>query len=381
MQRQVLTKLEHYVPIMGTKLIFGTQIRMGSIRGDYREMYNQVRVLKARPFVQRFYFQFYVPDAVFFAECPVTDRRKQKHWPPFDPFTAGPHQGKPNAKFNNQFPAKTSQRKSYRGFESGTSIIVKSVDNMVVNNNVQFAFPTFYNVQHSGRGYESFGYSPYASSYPQPAFPSPNYDSAQRLKPLFEPPIILSKENLLSEFLKRATPELKEVIKEDSLISSVWNYYKDLEIELFKRGQYGKPKMVNYAASLIAVSLVSKEKSLVSYKETKPFYQQPPLYYMVRELSKEYPVLESTRICDLGESSWFEVQWSQANHTPQLQVLARFSIYYKFSKDLGCEQVGMQCHRLGECAFWKEITGHKGSMAMIADEEVKLKKSIVLTSE
>eukprot|EP00826_Nyctotherus_ovalis_P043922 TRINITY_DN4689_c0_g1_i8.p1 TRINITY_DN4689_c0_g1~~TRINITY_DN4689_c0_g1_i8.p1 ORF type:complete len:421 (-),score=86.63 TRINITY_DN4689_c0_g1_i8:186-1448(-) len=387
-RRRVLTKLEHYVPITGTKLIFGVQIRTGSIRGDYREMYNQLKVMKAKPSVQRFYFQFYVPDAVFFAEEVATNRHE--HWPPFNSFMPNAYQGKPNVKFNNQFPMPTHfppyknfPRKSYREFEpgAGTSIIVKSVDNMVVNNNVQFAFPTFYNVQQPSRGYEPFGYSPYVSPYPQPVYPNPSYDPVQRLKTLFEPPAIFSKENLLSEFLKQATPKLKGVIKEDSTISSIWDCYKDLEIELFKRGLNGKPRMVNYAASLIAISLVSKERQLIFYREAQPFYQQPPLYYMAKELSKEYPVLESAKMGDLDESSWFGVQWSQTNCTPQLQVLARFSIYYKFSKDLGCEQVGMQCHRLGDCAFWKEIIGHKGSMAMIADEEVRLKKSIALTSE
>jgi len=395
-KKRILMKLEHYVPISGIKLVFGMQIHVDSIKGDFKEMFNQLKVMKAKPGIQRYYFQLFVPNSIFTAPRVETTNKQGRWLPPFNPVLPNSYHNKGiGDKLFNQYTPDPSKflffkdhvKKSatqYRKYgdqrtNGSTNIIVHSIDNMVVNNNVQYTFPPFYNMPQSYVR-ESFSYFPFASPYLPLVYPNPIYESVQRLETIFEPPVIDSSDTLLAGFLEKATPNLKRVLDKSTLVSTIWDYYKNLEIELFKRGS-GKPKMANYAASLIAVSLISNKKSLITYKEVKPHYQGLPLYNMIQELNKEYPVLTSTKISELDKNSWFGVLWAHTNCTPQLEVLTQFSIYYKFSGDVGCEQIGMVCKQLKECAFWGEILTHKEIVEMIKREEDRLKESNIISME
>lgn len=402
-----MSKLDHYVPINDTKLVFGMLVKLESITGNFREMHKHAKVLQANPSINGYFFQFFVPNDIFFVERDQAETSGSNEHIPYSnylqnyyftketnkpfiqfPVTANPTKfsfhkvtsKKSNTHFRNPIEITSKHNNTFKG---RTNIIVKSVDNMVVNNNVQYAFPTFFNVQQPLYPPEQFNYSPFIQpiqTYPPTPYTNPTFDSIQRLKLLIGPtvPALETAETLLSEFMARTTPKFKAEINESSLISIIWDFYKNIEIELFKREPSGKPKMAIYAVSLIGISMTIHSVpngKVMNYVETKPYYQRLPLFDKIKELSENYPELLTVKLCDIEEKSWFGVMWVQANCTPQLQVLAQFSIYYKFSKELGCKQVGMWCDKLIECEFWKDIRVDKKSMEIIKEEESKLRHS------
>ena len=421
--RKAVRKTVYYVPIIGTPLTFGMQVKNDGCKADSIDSINHGRILLGQPQVYKYFFQFFVPDYLFENSETLSYYKHQQYGSYYDT-ESGVAQGieypvpgyagnvspsayypQPSsaaadhsdivarlANFNissspTKQPSATTPLKKTTPFyvkkrteeprpSVMPNIIIGHVDNMVVNNNFQYQFPMY------ATPYPSYPYMPYTPvSYHPVALPEHAYAAKQHLSKFINTataPTLDSNKTLLHTFLKQISPSSFRIDAPDFTLAKLWEFYTEgceRGIELFKGVVLGeRPKMASYAPSLsgLCVTLLQSEKPVtIEYYETVPYHMRVPLSNKIQELAEKNPALNSAKPCDIDSKSWFAVLWVPINCTAQLQITGQFLIYYKLSKEKLCEQVAMMCHKLKECEFWKSIAGCEA-----ISDEAQIKKFV-----
>lgn len=207
-------------------------------------------------------------------------------------------------------PGKVSGHMKFQKKESSAgsgNIIIGHIDNVVVNNNIQYSFPIMPSPQYPVMS----PYLPYYESpYQQPLYPeSGEYIMRQRLAAYVERetlPVLDSPETLLTSFIRLITPAKTEEQK------TLWEFYLPAcanGLELFCSAGGQRPRMAAYSPSLSALHFVfgegkSSASPISEYFEAEPPHMRQPLYNKVQELTGKQPLLGSVRIDGLQSGSW-----------------------------------------------------------------------------
>lgn len=367
-------KIDYYVPIIKTPLTFGMQISLPGMKQDYKGVLDYPKIMEAKPQVHKYYFEFCIPDEVFYAtnDAPPYNYTYNTNINNFQPPMAMyPHHiPMQSIELNNPLP--TPNRLTYKFKDAKefkpklydpTKIIVSKVENMIVNNNIQYEFPTYYNIP----------------SMPIVPYVDPKMEAIERLKTLIrtDSPTLETDETLLLTFLSQTIPKLKGDNISELPLSSIWEHYNEGSIELFKLEKNGMPKMVVYAASLMELHISVNKIPIVNFSEVKPHHLRIPLCNKVLEITNNFDQLSLIRIGEVDEDSWFSVGWSHINATPQLHVTGNFTIYYTFSK-VGCKQIGMISQGIDTCEFWKCILNNREAARIIFVQERAIKENNII---
>lgn len=253
----------------------------------------------------------------------------------------------------------------------GANIIIGRADNVVVNNNYQYSFPLY---QYPSAPTFTYPYMPFTAPpprYPPKSFPDPA-TVKNRLKALFNENSILPTLDT-SETIINTLSKLILPKTTFSTLNEFWSQYKEASesgIELFKNVLNSRIKMSSYTPSLSAYKFHIKA-GICEFYENNPYHMRTPFFAKITELAQSEPILQNAKFSDFDKNSWFSILWTPINCTSQLHIVGQFLVFYRIT-ETGCEKIGILCYRLSECEFWKSTLVHENIKEFIKMEREKV---------
>ena len=320
------TKLIHYVPVLGSPLVFGFQVKIRSFFYFREECFKIPYLINTKSRVVNYFFQFFLPNSLLFSE---------------------------NAYDRITLPLELPNGISASQILSSKEVLeISSNDDWTRENNSNRDTPKGYKKIHS-----------YSSLQLQ----SDIKRSKERLSKLLNTKILINtNKSLLFNFLKNTEP-----IMQGEGLSDIWEYYKDLDktgIEILRQGKGKRPYIAVYSASLYGFHIITKKKMKMEYLEKEPQYACIPLFDKVKELSVKYPDVTSLMMDDIDEQSWFGAYWAPIVCVPQVKITGRFLTLHKLTEG---SRIAVDCCNLESCDYWKDIQEDLKIKEFIKEEKSK----------